>query len=238
MKIALIGYGKMGKTIETIAVQNGHEIVLKIGSKNIAEFTAESIKMADVAIEFTTPETAFYNVKKCLENGVPTLCGTTAWLDHLPQAQQIAVDNNTAFLYASNFSIGVNIFFAINKTLATHMKNHLQYLPSIKEVHHTQKLDAPSGTAVTLAEEILSNYPSLEKWGNHTNNNPNELSIESLRIDPAPGTHTVKYDSPIDTIEIIHTAHSRIGFASGAIVAAEFLNGKKGIYTMQDVLQL
>jgi 4-hydroxy-tetrahydrodipicolinate reductase len=238
MKIALIGYGKMGKTIEKIALEKGHDIILKIGTNNLADFTAENLQHADVAIEFSTPETAFANVQTCLTSKVPVVCGTTAWLQHLDAAKQVAIDNDTAFLYASNFSIGVNIFFAINQQLAAKMHAHPQYHVSMQEVHHTQKLDAPSGTAVTLAQGILQHYPNKTKWVNTPTNNTKELGIESLRIDPAPGTHSIKYTSEIDTIEIIHTAHNRIGFATGAVVAAEFIAGKQGVFTMQDVLGL
>jgi 4-hydroxy-tetrahydrodipicolinate reductase len=238
MKIALIGYGKMGKTIEQIAINKGHEIVLKIGADNLADFTDTNIQLADVAIEFSTPETAYTNVQKCLSNKVPVICGTTAWLQHLNDAKQLALQHNTAFLYASNFSIGVNIFFAINKQLAAKMASHPQYHVSMQEVHHTQKLDAPSGTAVTLAEGILQHYPNKTKWVNLPTTNDAELGIESLRVDPAPGTHSISYTSDIDTIEITHTAHNRIGFASGAVVAAEYIVGKHGVFTMQDVLGL
>ncbi len=238
MKIALIGYGKMGKTIEQLAIEKGHEIILKIGSTNSQDFTTENIKKADVAIEFSTPANAFSNVKKCLENGVPTICGTTAWLSNLPIAKHVAIEYNTAFIYASNFSIGVNIFFAINKQLAKMMAPHTQYNVSLEEIHHTQKLDSPSGTAVTLAEGILENYSSKTNWVNAPTDKPSELSIISKRIDPAPGTHRITYSSAIDTIEITHTAHSRIGFASGALTAAEFVVGKNGIFTMADVLGL
>jgi 4-hydroxy-tetrahydrodipicolinate reductase len=238
MKIALIGYGKMGKTIEQIAINKGHEIVLKIGADNLADFTDTNIQLADVAIEFSTPETAYTNVQKCLSNKVPVICGTTAWLQHLNDAKQLALQNDTAFLYASNFSIGVNIFFAINKQLAAKMASHPQYHVSMQEVHHTQKLDAPSGTAVTLAEGILQHYPNKTKWVNIPTTNDAELGIESLRVDPAPGTHSISYTSDIDTIEITHTAHNRIGFATGAVVAAEYIVGKHGVFTMQDVLGL
>lgn len=238
MKIALIGYGKMGKTIEQIAIEKGHEIVLRIGSTNTADFTKEALQKADVAIEFSTPEIAWTNIQKCLAAGIPTVCGTTAWLQHLEDAKQMAIENNTAFLFASNFSIGVNLFFAVNEYLAHLMNEHPSYNVGMTEIHHTAKKDAPSGTAVTLAEGILKNIIRKEIWTNAPETKANELSIISERIDPAPGTHSIKYTSEIDDIEITHTAHNRIGFASGAIVAAEFLQGKKGIFTMKDVLQL
>ena len=238
MKIAIIGYGKMGKAIEEIAINKGHEIILKMNSQNLADFTKVNLQKADVCIEFTTPHTAFENVKRCLEAGVPTVCGSTAWLEKLEEAKQIAIDQHTAFLYASNFSIGVNLFFKINKMVAAIMEKHPEYQVSMEEIHHTHKKDAPSGTAVTLAEGILENYATKNKWVNEVTNQANELSIISKRIDPAPGTHTIFYQSQIDEISINHTAHSRIGFASGSVLAAEFLHTKKGIFTMNDVLHL
>ena len=238
MKIALIGYGKMGKAIEEIAINKGHEIVLKIGSKNQQDFTTKNIQQADVCIEFSTPDAAFENVKKCLEAGIPTICGSTAWLAKLDDAKQIALKNNTAFLYASNFSVGVNLFFKINKMVAKIMSEHPSYQVSMEEIHHTAKKDAPSGTAVTLAEGVIENYPSKNSWINEVTNHENELGIISKRIDPAPGTHTIFYKSAVDEISINHTAHSRTGFASGAVLAAEFLAGKQGIFSMDDVLNL
>jgi 4-hydroxy-tetrahydrodipicolinate reductase len=237
MKIALIGYGKMGKAIEQIALQKGHEIVLKIADDNLQDFTSVNIQKADVCIEFSTPHTAFENVKKCLEAKVPVVCGTTAWLQQLDEAKKITIENNTAFLYASNFSIGVNLFFKINKYIANLMNGFEEYDVNMVEVHHTEKKDAPSGTAVTLAEGIIENSPLKKNWINTETTNKNELQIISKRIDPAPGTHTINYNSAIDTITIEHTAHSRQGFAMGALVAAEFLVGKKGIFSMDDVLK-
>lgn len=238
MKIALIGYGKMGKAIEEIALQRGHDICLRIHSKNIHEFVTENIMQADVCIEFTTPASAFQNIQTCLAAGVPTISGSTAWLDKLADAQQLALQNNTAFLFASNFSIGVNLFFKINEMVASLMHSHTAYTVEMEEIHHTQKKDAPSGTAVTLAEGILKSYESKTGWINQPSTNPNLLSIISKRIDPAPGTHLVSYTSDVDEITIQHTAHNRKGFAFGAVLAAEFIVGKKGIYTMQDVLNL
>ncbi len=236
MKIALIGYGKMGKEIEKIALAKGHEIVLKISTHDLADFTVENIQGADVCIEFSTPDTAFQNIKKCLEAGVPVVCGTTAWLTQLEEAKSLCIKNNTAFLYASNFSIGVNLFFALNKQLAKLMQVHTEYNVQMEEIHHTQKKDAPSGTAVTLAEGILENSNIKKSWINAESNNPTELSILSKRIDPAPGTHTITYSSPIDDISITHTAHNRQGFATGALLASEFLVGKKGVFEISDVL--
>ncbi|AEV97516.1 4-hydroxy-tetrahydrodipicolinate reductase [Niastella koreensis] len=238
MKIALIGYGKMGHAIEEIALQRGHEIVLKVGIENIADNTVENIKKADVAIEFTGPEVAFENVMRCLDAGVPVVSGSTGWLQRFNEAKAHCTKNNGALLYASNFSVGVNIFFAINKKLADLIAPHPEYQVSITELHHTQKKDAPSGTAITLAEGIMGSLSQKKKWVNEATNNPNELEIISEREDPAPGTHTIVYKSDIDDIEIKHTAHNRKGFASGAVLAAEFLKNKKGIYTMSDVLGL
>ncbi len=238
MKIALIGYGKMGKAIETICLSKKHEVVLKIDVENKADLTISNLRQADVAIEFTSPETAPGNIITCLEAGVPIVCGTTGWLQHLDKIKNICTEKNGSFLYASNYSIGVNIFFEINKKLATLMATHPRYDVSIEEIHHTQKMDSPSGTAITLAEQVLHEIPGKDKWVNHLTGNPSDLLITSKRIDPAAGTHSVKYTSEIDDIEIIHTAHSRLGFASGAVLAAEFLIGKKGIFGMKEVLGL
>lgn len=238
MNIALIGYGKMGKTIEKLALAKGHHIVLKINQENIAELSSENLKKADVCIEFTSPHTAFNMVSACLKAGIPTVCGTTAWLNQLDEAKQLAKKNNTAFLYASNFSLGVNLFFKINQYAAKLIGRYSQYNVSIDETHHTQKLDAPSGTAVTLAEDILREHPIINKWVNHNTTQANELTIRSHRIDPAPGTHSIRWASDIDTIELSHTAHSREGFAAGALLAAEFLHGKTGIFSMDDVLSV
>ena len=228
----------MGHAIEEIALQRGHEIVLKVGIENIEDNTIENIKKADVAIEFTGPEVAFENVMRCLDAGVPVVSGSTGWLQRFNEAKAQCIKNNGALLYASNFSVGVNIFFAINKKLAGLIAPHPEYQVSITELHHTQKKDAPSGTAITLAEGIMGSLSQKKKWVNEATNNPGELEIISQREDPAPGTHTIVYKSDIDDIEIKHTAHNRKGFASGAVLAAEFLQNKKGIYTMSDVLGL
>lgn len=238
MKIALIGYGKMGKAIEEIALQRGHQVILKIDIENANEFTKENLAAADVAIEFTSPHSAYENVKKLMQFGVPTVCGSTGWLEKLEDIHKLCKENQAAFLYASNFSVGVNIFFEVNKRLAALMAPHKDYELQLTEIHHTAKKDAPSGTAITLAEQILEVIPRKTKWVNHISDNTDELEILSERIDPAPGTHKIKYSSPIDDIEIIHTAHSRKGFAGGAVLAAEFLANKKGIYSMKDVLGL
>lgn len=238
MKIALIGYGKMGKAIEEIALSQQHDIVLRITRSNVHEFTMEQLQQADVCIEFSTPETAYNNVMKCLEAGVPTVCGTTAWLDQLEEVKTFAATNKVSFIYASNFSIGVNLFFAINRFTARLMHKHPEYKVALEEIHHTQKKDAPSGTAVSLAEDVLGVYTNLQGWKNDEEVSPRELSVVSKRIDPAPGTHSIFYRSDIDDIEIKHTAHSRKGFASGAVLAAEYIVQHKGLFTMQDVLGL
>jgi 4-hydroxy-tetrahydrodipicolinate reductase len=238
MNIALIGYGKMGKAIETIALEKGHQIVLKIDINNASEFNKENISKADVAIEFTGPHSAFDNVMKCLELGIPVVCGSTGWLENWETAKAYCEKQNGSLLYASNYSIGVNLFFEINKYVAQLMSKHYEYHVSMEEIHHTQKKDAPSGTAITLAEQVLGFIKQKKQWVNESSENPADLEIISKRIDPAPGTHTIKYSSSVDDIEIIHTAHNRVGFAGGAVLAAEFILLKKGIYNMKDVLGL
>jgi 4-hydroxy-tetrahydrodipicolinate reductase len=238
MNIVLIGYGKMGKTIEEIAIERGHHVVLKIDADNMADFTKKNLEKADVAIEFTHPESAYDNISKCMDFGIPIVSGTTGWTERLEEIKTKCKKQNGTMLYASNFSVGVNIFFEINSCLAALMEKQKDYDVSMEEIHHTQKKDAPSGTAITLAEQILDKISRKTVWVNHLSDNPLELEIISERIDPAPGTHKVKYASPIDDIEIIHTAHSRKGFASGAVIAAEFIAGRKGIFTMKDVLGL
>lgn len=237
MKIALIGYGKMGRAIEEIARHRDHEIVLKITRDNAQDLTAANLRRADVAIEFTSPHDAYAHVKLCIDSGVPVVCGSTGWTERLPELKSYCTEKHGAFIYASNFSIGVNIFFELNKKLAALMAPHTGYEVIIEETHHTQKKDAPSGTAITLAEQILEKLDRKKQWINDLSDNPEDLEIISQRVDPAPGTHSVKYASVIDTIEIIHTAHSRTGFAAGAVMAAEFLRERKGYFTMQDVLQ-
>jgi 4-hydroxy-tetrahydrodipicolinate reductase len=236
MRIALIGYGKMGKAIERIALTRAHDVVLKIDLDNGQDLTAENLSRAEVAIEFTGPGSAVGNLLTCAAAGIPVVCGSTGWLESYPRVKEAFEKKGSAFIYASNFSIGVNIFFELNKKLASLMASHKEYNVDIKEIHHTQKKDAPSGTAITLAEQIQASIPALTHWVNRPSENPAELSIISERQDPAPGTHLVRYMSPIDDIEIIHTAHSRDGFAKGAVLAAEFIRNKKGIFTMQDVL--
>ena len=236
MKIALIGYGKMGKAIEEIALAKGHEIVLKVTTNNLEDNTEENIRKADVAIEFTGPDSAYDNILRCLRAGVPVVAGSTGWLEKYEELKQFCQTEGKTFLYASNFSIGVNIFFEVNKRLAELMAPHPDYDVSLTETHHTQKRDAPSGTAITLAEQILERIPRKKGWVNHISDNLDNLSILSERMDPAPGTHNITYRSTVDTIEITHTAHNRQGFASGAVLAAQFIHDKKGVFSMKDVL--
>ena len=239
MKIALIGYGKMGKAIEAIALEQHHEVVLKIDVDNAADFTAEKIALADVAIEFTGPHSAVENILKCLSFGIPVISGSTGWLDQWEKVANYCSEHNGTLIYSSNYSIGVNLFFEVNKYLARLMEQYPSYDVLLKEIHHTQKKDAPSGTAISLAEQVLQGLSRKTNWTNDAvTPNSNLLAIESERIDPAPGTHHVKYTSAIDDIEIIHTAHNRTGFAGGAVTAAQFAIGKKGIYTMKEVLGL
>lgn len=236
MKIALLGYGKMGKMIESIAIERGHEIVLKISIDNPEDFNEENIKKADVAIEFSTPESAFENIEKAITWGVPVVAGTTGWLDKIELIREKTSKTNGAFIYASNFSLGVNIFFEVNRKLAE-LIGPYDYKCELEEIHHTAKLDAPSGTAITLAEGVLQYDTKYNnKWVNEQVASSDALIIKSLRIGTTPGTHTVSYHSEIDSIEIKHTAHTRSGFALGAVVAAEFLQGKTGEFSMKDVL--
>lgn len=238
MKIALIGYGKMGHAIEEIALQRKHTVELKISIENTEDNTIENLRKADVAIEFTGPESAFDNINKCFAAGIPVVSGSTGWLNRYEEAVWNCNEQNGALLYASNFSIGVNIFFEVNKTLAKLMASQKEYDVIVEETHHTQKRDAPSGTGITLAEQILAVNPFKKQWVNQESANKGDLQIVSKRIDPAAGTHIIKYHSAVDDIEIIHTAHNRSGFALGAVLAAEFLAGQKGVFSMSDVLGL
>lgn len=240
MNIALIGYGKMGQAIEEIALRRGHTITCKISSRNLQDFNPRVLQWADVAIEFSTPESAYANISQCLEIGIPVISGTTGWLNRKEEIDTLCKTKNGTFLYASNFSIGVNIFFEINKKLAQLMNRYEIYDVGIKEIHHTAKLDKPSGTAITLAKDIIENVDRKKVWTitPPSENNSRNLYIASERIDPAPGTHIVTYTSEIDDIEITHTAHSRIGFAKGAVHAAEWIYDKKGVFEMKDVLEI
>lgn len=237
MNIALIGYGKLGKAIEQVALAKGHSIGLIITSKNTHELNATNLKSIDVAIECTNPESAVSNILTCLQHQIPVACGSTGWLQQLPTIVSTCEEKGGCFLYASNFSIGVNLFFAINKYAAGLMARQA-YKVDIKEIHHTQKKDAPSGTAITIAEQIIEQHNQYTQWVNTSATQQNELAIISERIDPAPGTHIVNYHSSVDSIQLIHTAHNRQGFAEGAVLAAEFIAHKKGIFTMTDVLGL
>lgn len=230
MKIALLGFGKMGKTIERLALERGHEIIFRI-TEDIQNY---DLQKADVAIDFSVPDAAFKNITTCFKQQVPVVSGTTGWLQQYEDAVKICKENNAAFIYASNFSLGVNLFFELNKQLAALMVRFPEYEPAIEEIHHTQKLDAPSGTAITLAEQILENS-AKKKW-KLDGTGEDELAITAKRIENVPGTHIISYDSPIDSIKIEHIAHSRDGFALGAIIAAEWLQHKKGIFSMKDVL--
>ncbi|MCS2890820.1 4-hydroxy-tetrahydrodipicolinate reductase [Parabacteroides faecis] len=237
MKIALIGYGKMGKTIEQIALSRGHQIVSIVDINNPEEFQSVNFKSADVAIEFTTPATAFDNYMKSFAAGVPVVSGTTGWLDRISKIKEKCEKEGKTFFYASNFSIGVNIFFALNKYLAKIMNNFPSYNISMTETHHIHKLDAPSGTAITLAEGILENVDRKERWTLETAEQPTDLPIHAIREGEVPGIHEVTYESDVDYISIKHDAKSRAGFALGAVVAAEFTAGKKGFLGMDDMLK-
>lgn len=236
MNIALVGYGKMGKTIEQILEARGHHISFKISKENAHLLAEIKPQNTDVAIEFTGPESAFQNLQMLMQQGIRTVSGSTGWKEHLPTIEALCIEKKLGFIWASNFSVGVNLFFELNNKLAQLMKNHPEYLPAIEEIHHTQKKDAPSGTAITLAEPILASNHRFDGWDLSEKAKNNELKITAIRQDPAPGTHTVSYRSAVDDIEIKHTAHSRDGFALGAVLAAEFLAKKSGIFEMKDVL--
>jgi len=231
MKIAIVGYGKMGRIIEEIAERKGHEIVAKLNDTP----TLDNLKNPDVVIEFSSPESAFENIKTCLELKIPVICGTTGWLDQKPEIEKIALQNNTAFLYGSNFSLGVNLFFALNEKLAILMKNFGEFSVQLEEIHHTHKKDAPSGTAITLAEGIIKNDDRFDAWKLEETAG-NQLGIFAIREDEVPGTHSVFYKSEVDEIEIKHTAFNRNGFALGAVIAAEWIQGKTGNFSMKDLL--
>ncbi len=233
MKIALVGYGRMGKIIDEIALKRGHEVVARLKETP----TAENLNNPDVVIEFSLPEVAFDNIKACLENKIPVICGTTGWLERKSEVEQLAVENETAFLYGSNFSLGVNLFFALNEKLAGLMKNVDEYSCQLEEIHHIHKLDAPSGTAISLAEGIIKNNNKFDAW-KLEETQEKQLGIFAIRENEVPGTHSVYYRSEVDEIEIKHTAYNRNGFALGAVVAAEWIKDKKGNFTMKDVLGL
>lgn len=233
MKIALFGYGKMGKVIEKIAKNRGHKIIYRIDENSINY----DLKKVDVAIDFSTPKAAFSNINMALENSIPIISGTTGWLDNYNKAVKLCNEKNGAFLYASNFSLGVNIFFEINRQLAKIMSNHPDYVIKMKEIHHIEKIDAPSGTAITLAESIIKET-DYQKWSLNKDFKENEISIEAQRLSDKTGTHEVIYKSDIDEIKIKHAAVNREGFGLGAVIAAEWLIGKKGVFSMKDVLNI
>ena len=245
MNIALLGYGKMGKIIERIATDRGHNIVLKIDYDNQHELTTENLRKADAAIEFTTPGSVLNNIQHCFDAEVPIVVGTTGWYEHLDEVKQECLQGDHTLLYASNFSVGVNIFFHINRQLAKLMNNYPYYDVQVEEIHHTQKLDSPSGTAITIAEGIIDNLNRKKEWVNALSaegNDPgdhnvksDQVLIESFRVNNVPGTHTVIYDSEVDTIEFKHTAHNRNGFALGAVLAAEWIQRKKGFFPVEEM---
>ena len=237
MRIALIGYGRMGKEIEKIALDRGHQIVLKTDVDNQGDLTVENLKKCDVAIEFTIPSSAISNYFTCFEAGIPVVSGTTGWLERKDEVYRKCDEVNGTFFYGSNFSVGVNLFFELNKKLAELMSARDEYRVDMTEVHHTQKLDAPSGTAISLADDIIRILPSVDTWVNDREGKENELNIKSERIGQVPGIHTVHYESDVDFIEITHSAKSRKGFAFGAVLAAEFCLENKGILTMKDLLK-
>ncbi|MEE1945332.1 4-hydroxy-tetrahydrodipicolinate reductase [Pedobacter sp. KR3-3] len=242
MKIALLGYGKMGQIIERFAIERGHEVVLKISIDNLEDLNKDNLAKADVAIDFSAPSAAVDNIYKCFEAHVPVVVGTTGWYGNLQQIKNDCATSDNTLLYGSNFSIGVNIFFHLNKVLAKLMNNYPAYDVQVEEIHHTQKLDSPSGTAMTIAEDIIEAIDRKSEWLNEVIGTPipdvvknEQLLIESHRIENIPGTHTVVYSSEVDDIEIKHTAHSRAGFALGAVIAAEWLQDKKGFYSIADI---
>jgi len=234
MKIILLGYGKMGKIIERVAIERGHQISARIDVDNAEDFDSA---YGDVAIEFSHPDAAFENVKKCINRSIPVVCGTTGWLNGKAEIESLCKKTNGTFFYASNYSLGVNMFFKLNEYIARMMNNLPEYEISMDEIHHTEKKDAPSGTAITLAQGIIENVDRKKKWVNRKTGKPEDVYIESFRIDQVPGTHVVKYESAIDDIEIKHIAHSREGFAKGAVMVAEWLKDKKGVFSMDDFLK-
>jgi 4-hydroxy-tetrahydrodipicolinate reductase len=237
MKIALSGYGKMGKEIEKIALERGHEIIVKFNDPDDWIGKESELAEADVAIEFSMPQSVVGNIFRCFDANTPVVVGTTGWFGQLEHVREVCRKNNRSLLYASNFSIGVNLFFEVNKMLANLMNEHEEYHVSIEETHHTAKLDSPSGTAISLGNSIIDNLDSKNLWVNEKSDKDYELEIFSHRKEDVPGTHVVKYESDIDNIEIKHTAKSRIGFAKGAVLAAEWLANKKGVYTMTDLIK-
>ncbi len=235
MRIALLGYGKMGKVIEKIAISRGHDIILTIDNTNEWKEKSNLLNTTDIAIDFSTPNNILDNINQCFKRNIPLVVGTTGWYSEIDNLKKKFDIDNNSFLWASNFSIGVNIFFKINQELAKLMNKYNNYNVSIEEIHHKAKLDAPSGTAISLANDIINNIDRKKDWILENSKDPNSINITSKRIDPVPGTHRIKYESEIDNIEIIHTAKSRDGFAMGAVIAAEWLVNKKGWYEFKDV---
>jgi 4-hydroxy-tetrahydrodipicolinate reductase len=238
MNIALIGYGKMGKAIEEIAISRGHSVVVKFNSQNPLE--SSQLRTTDVAIEFSQPDLALKHIKLCADGQIPIVVGTTAWEEHLPQIINHIEKREASLIYSSNFSIGVNLFFELNKHLARLMNDKTDYVASITEIHHTHKIDSPSGTAVTLAKDLISNHPTYSSWkltGQSENMEKSDLPISAIREENVPGTHLISYTSEIDTLTIEHQAHNRKGFALGAVIAAEFIHKKQGVFTMSDILK-
>jgi len=236
MNIVLFGYGKMGKEIEQIALQRGHKVVLKIDKDNIADASKEALQKADVAIEFSTPHTVIGNMGRCFEADLPIVVGATGWYDQFEEIKKKCADNKGSLFYATNFSVGVNLFWKLTEQLAKLMNGFPEYEASLQEIHHIHKLDKPSGTAITTAEKLIANQSQKKKWSLDETKQKDELYIDVLRQDEVPGTHTVYYRSAIDEIDLTHIAYNRKGFALGAILAAEFLKGKQGVYTMSDML--
>lgn len=242
MKIAILGYGKMGRIIEQFAGERGHEVVLKVNVDNLDDLSVENLKHADVAIDFSTPDSVLANIGICFDAGVPIVVGTTGWYGRLQEIKDQCIEGNNTLLYGSNFSVGVNIFFFVNKVLAKIMNRYPQYEVQVDEIHHTEKLDSPSGTAMSIAEGILGELDRKNEWvneligsGNELITKPDQLLIESHRIEEVPGTHTVIYSSEVDDIEFRHSAHSRAGFALGAVLAAEWVHGKTGFFNITDM---
>ena len=238
MKIALLGYGRMGKEIEALALSRGHEITVRFDSSSKDQLTRENLRKADIAIDFSSPDSAFFNISLSIESGIPVVSGTTGWTDRFGEIESLVEQKNGAFFYASNFSVGMNLFFELNKTLAKLMSTFPEYKVSMEEVHHTGKKDAPSGTAITLAEGIIGNHKRYTDWELTGDSIDGIIPISAVRKDPVPGTHLVEFDSKVDSITIKHEAKSRAGFVLGAVLAAEFLIGKKGMYGMKDLLKL
>lgn len=238
MRVAIIGYGKMGHEIERVLLSRGHSVALIIDQNNAHELNAENLASVDVAIEFTTPDTAYANVRKCIECGTPVVCGTTGWVERLVELQELCRQKQGSMIYASNYSLGVNITFRLNRYLAEMMNRFATYNVAIEEIHHTQKKDAPSGTAISLAEDIVAKVERKSGWVNEPTSESDKIAITSLREGTVPGTHTVTYTSPDDEIVVKHTLFSRSALALGAVVASEFIASRKGVFTIDDLFEV